>query len=90
MRMYVWTEVPSLYDYSNGMVCAIARTKKEAIELAVCERHPYVRKHPQRPAAWLKKLNTDVDAERAVFREELIAEDPLVITRGAVHIAGGG
>ncbi len=40
-RMYVW-HPPSLADYTNGIVCAIADNLDEAIRLAGVARHPDV------------------------------------------------
>lgn len=93
MRMYVWYP-ESLTDYSSGMVCAIAESKRAAIELAVEERCPYYTskqyKKLYRPALTLVQINANILAERDKFRTELTKDKPKVIRRGAVHIAGGG
>lgn len=92
MRMYVW-HPRSLEDYYSGMVCVIAESKAAAILLAVEERFPYItskmHKRTTSPLT-LTQINANIRAERDKFRDELKKDKPRVITRGAVHIAGGG
>lgn len=92
MRMYVWTP-PSLEDYSSGMVCVIAESKPAAILLAVDERFPYFTKKQykqMKTPLTLEQLNENMRPDRDAFRAELKRLKPRVITRGAVHIHGGG
>lgn len=88
-KMYVWNP-DSLSDYFQGMICAIADSKKAAIDLAVAARLPYMKKHPLHNPAKLKAINASIDVERETFREELRREKPTVIARGAVYVLGGG
>lgn len=91
-KMYVW-HPKSIADYYDGVVCVIAESKKEAIELAVVERHPFAKRRrglSERERAALELGNMTVMCERAKFRDELKREKPRVVRRGSVIEFGGG
>jgi hypothetical protein len=92
MKMYVWSPA-SIADYSGGVVCVVAGSKHEAINLAVSERYPlagYRRdmSDQKRLAVW--RANAETICDRIAFLEELRRERPRVIRRGVVIEFGGG
>jgi len=78
-RMYVWYELPSLRDYSDGIMAVIASSKDQAIALAADEFTGRVGKNTN--AAQLER--------RTKFLGELMAHDPEVISTGAAYRMGG-
>ena len=78
-RMYVWYELPSLRDYSDGIMTVIASSKEQAIKLAADEFTGPV--HAGTPAAQLER--------RSKFLAELMAHAPEVISTGAAYRMGG-
>ena len=77
--MYVWYELPSLRDYSDGIMVVIATSKDRAIKLAADNFNGAVSKN-----------TTPAQLERRTkFLAELMAEEPEVISTGAVHKMGG-
>ena len=78
-RMYVWYSLPSLRDYSDGIMVVIATSKDRAIRLAV-----------DNYAGPLSKTSNAWQLERrSKILTELLAEEPEVISTGAVHMTGG-
>jgi hypothetical protein len=77
--MYVWYELPSLRDYSDGIMTVIASSKDQAIELAADAFTGRVGKNTN--AAQLER--------RTKFLAELMAHDPEVISTGAAYKMGG-
>jgi len=75
-RMYVWYELPSLRNYSDGIMSVIASSKEQAIKLAAAEFTG-----TGGNAAQLER--------RAKFIEELMAHEPEVISTGAAYLIGG-
>jgi hypothetical protein len=75
-RMYVWYELPSLRDYSEGLMCVIASSKEQAIKLAA-DQFTGSGRHP------------DQLERRAKFLAELMAHDPEVISTGVAYRMGG-
>ena len=73
-RMYVWYELPSLRNYSDGIMAVIASSKEQAIRLAADQ---FAGTHPS-----LAKRHAD-------FLVELRAQEPEVITTGAAYLIGG-
>jgi hypothetical protein len=72
--MYVWTDLPSLRDYGDGLMSVIASSKEEAIRLAADQ---YIGNAPS-------------NVERHVaFMLELRTHEPEVISTGAVYKFGG-
>lgn len=91
MRMWIW-EPKSLGDYTNGMVCVIADSKLEAIQLAVDERWPLRSAKrgmtvPERSA--VLRDNHEILSQRSAFRAELTGDKPRIVRRGAVISHGG-
>ena len=78
-RMYVWYELPSLRDYSDGIMTVIASSKDQAIKLAADAFTGSAR--GERTAAQLER--------RSKFLEELMAHEPEVISTGAAYRMGG-
>lgn len=76
-RMYVWYELPSLRDYSEGLMCVIASSKEQAIKLAVDQ------------FAGSARDNAYQLDRRAKFLAELMAHEPEVISTGAAYRMGG-
>jgi len=74
-RMYVWHELPSLRDYTEGLMAVIASSKEQAIRLAADQ---FIGKHPN-----LAKRHAD-------FIMELRTLEPEVISTGAAYTRGGG
>jgi hypothetical protein len=72
--MYVWHELPSLRDYSDGLMCVIASSKEQAIRLAADQ---FIGTAPA------------LVARHADFVVELRAHDPEVISTGAAYKLGG-
>lgn len=78
-RMYVWYELPSLRDYSAGIMAVIASSKEQAIKLAADEF-----------AGRLSSTTTAAQLERRTkFLAELMAHEPEVIATGAAYRMGG-
>jgi len=77
--MYVWYELPSLRDYSEGLMCVIASSKEQAIKLAADQFAGAVRKDDSP-----YKLE-----KRSKFLVELMAYEPEVISTGAAYKMGG-
>ena len=75
-RMYVWYELPSLRDYSDGIMAVIASSKEQAIKLAAAEFTG-------------TGGNAAQLARRSKFLEELLAHEPEVISTGAAYKMGG-
>jgi hypothetical protein len=76
-RMYVWYELPSLRDYSDGLMCVIASSKDQAIKLAAdqfCGRGA---------------PNSAQLERRTKFLAELMGHEPEVVSVGAVYKRGG-
>lgn len=76
MKMFVWNDLPDLADWSNGLLCVIAASKEEAIDLGVdafCGTSTHVSWKPRRDQ----------------FRVQLAAREPEIITRGAAYTLGG-
>ena len=73
-RMYVWYELPSLRDYSDGIMAVIASSKEQAIRLAADQ---FAGTHPSQA-----KRHAD-------FLVELRAHEPEVITTGVAYRMGG-
>jgi hypothetical protein len=72
--MYVWTDLPSLRDYSDGLMSVIASSKEEAIRLAADQ--------------FIGKAPTNV-GRHAAFLLELRTHKPEVISTGAAYKLGG-
>lgn len=72
--MYVWNELPSLRDYSDGLMTVIASSKEEAIRLAADQ--------------FIGKAPTNVE-RHAAFVLELRTHEPEVISTGAAYKMGG-
>ena len=73
-KMYVWRDLSTLADYSNGLLCVIASSTEAALNLAVdavCGTHP------------------NCTAKREAFRVELTLNAPEVLTRGVAYVMGG-
>jgi hypothetical protein len=90
--MYVWYP-KSLGDYTDGVVCAIAESKVDAVDLAVEERYPFASRKRGMSAserAAIVRANLDIVADRIAFRDELMMDKPRVIRRGAIVEYGGG
>jgi len=89
--MYVWYP-KSLGDYTGGVVCVIAASKAEAVELAVNERYPLVvckRSYTTQERHATKRANLDIKRDRHFFRDELVKDKPRVLQHGAVIEYGG-
>lgn len=77
--MYVWYELPSLRDYSDGIMAVIASSKEQAIKLAADEF-----------TGKAGKAYTEAQLERRTkFLAELMAHEPEVISTGAAYRMGG-
>lgn len=75
-RMYVWYELPSLRDYSDGIMAVIASSKEQAIRLAADQFAG------TSSAPGIVKRHAD-------FLVELHAHEPEIITTGAAYKMGG-